>query len=433
MDLSISHTQNEIYMSHLSKLKTHVLFVLLVGGFVNQQLFSQDWGPFGTVLSQMNPSQRQDYLTNLSQMQQPGIVGTHLAMAAQDSLRRSLGGPNPLTGLNTTIPPIGVVNTSLSPLTNYFGFSKTDSTALLNQVDTIHRAFTLNFDSIRLAYTQNQGALNTAPYVQNTTYPLNLGLPSRHLDTLKANQLSVFNTTPASGIGNFTQLFNQIFNRTLFTRIEIFAGRQTSRARYYNLYYLTDLPVMGVRSVEQFDRKIEPRWRFQGSWFPSDQVLGVTDAPVSFKRNEAFMFNGSFEVMFNPEFTFLGKAMRAITTLGIDASTYAPAHRTSLRPNNEGNSTGYGPILGVGLSTRKGSTTAFMMSSYSTGHVVLGPTYIKSNYRYSSFRAEAGINVANLVTARYEMSLGNNWAINSLKAVHYHQFTIGLPMTKLFK
>jgi hypothetical protein len=408
-----------------------VVFILVLS--MNQQLHSQDWGAFGNILSQMDSTQRQDYLNNLNQMQQPGIVGNQLAWAAQDSLKKALNGANPITGLTGNIPPIGLVTDSVSSLSNYFGFSALDSTALLYQVDTIHSLFTLNFDSLRLVFPQQQGAFNGAPYVPNTTYPINQGLYPNHLDTLKTNQQSAFGTSLSNGLGNFTQLFNQIFNSTLFTRIEIFGGKQNSRARYYSNYYLTELPVMGVRSVEQFDRIIEPRWRFQGSWFPTNQTLGPNDATSTFKKNEAFMFNGSFEVMFNPAFRFLNKNMRAITTLGIDAATYAPAHKTSAHPNNQGNSTGWGPILGVGMSTKVGSTTVFTMSTYSMGNVVCGPEYTKSNYRYTSFRAEAGIILGNTATARFEISLGNNWATTSMKSVHYHQFTIGLPLTKLFR
>jgi hypothetical protein len=409
------------------------LIVFILALSMNPRLYSQDWGAFGSILSQMDSTQRQDYLNNLSQMQQPGSVGNYLAGVAQDSLRAALNGANPLTGLTGTIPPIGLVSDSVSSLSHYFGFSALDSNALLHQVDTIHSLFTLNFDSLRLVFPQQQGTFNNAPYVLNTVYPIDQGLYPNHLDTLKTNQQLAFGGTPASGIGNFTQLFNQIFNSALFTRIEIFGGKQNGRARYYNNYYVTELPVMGARSVEQFDRKIEPRWRFQGSWFPTAQTLGTNDTPTSFKKNEAFMYNGSFEVMFNPAFRFLSFNMRAITTLGIDAATYAPAHKTSSQPNNVGNSTGWGPILGVGMSTKVGSTTAYMMSTYSLGNVVCGPLYAKSNYKYSSFRAEAGIVINNVATARYEMSLGNQWSANSMKAVHYHQFTIGLPLTKLFR
>ena len=372
---------------------------------------------------------------NLNAMQNGGKLCVFTITTPLDSLNNHLSGPNPVSGFDTLIPSTGLINDSLHYYLTGSGFSTIDSSTILFQFDTLSSIWDIKQDSLLHIFDPNQNGFGNAPNLPTNGFPIG-GQPwGLYLDSLKNAQSIGFNSNLAHGLGNFQSLFNTLFNPALFTMLEIYGGQQTSKVNYYGLTYATELPVIGIRSVEQFDRKIEPRWRVQGSWFPKNTTVQSDDKSYTFTKNDPFMFNAGFDIMMNPQFQLGGQAVRVLTLLGIDAAVYAPAHKDSSKPftlANKGKTTGWGPIVGAGMSTTLGSTTIYALSTYSYGDVVCGRDAVQSDYKYRSFRSEAGIKLANRVTVRYEIGISNNWANNGDKAVRYQQFTVGLPTTALF-
>jgi hypothetical protein len=415
----------------LNKSLRILIFFLCIIVF-HDQLRAQSWDPFDTILSQLDSAQRSQYLKNLNTMP-PTSTGLNVPL---DSLNKYIAsGINPATGVIPLIPPFSIASDSLRSSTQFLGLDSVDNASLQGQLSTVLGSFQLNQDSLVKTFGQNQTRLQTAP-----TVPIN-SLEQRTFDfantlaILKIDQQNSFDPRNNGDLGNMSGLLRELFNRNTFTAIEIFAGKQQSNVNFYNISYKTDLPVVGIRSVEQFNKLIEPRWRAQGSWFGANTVAG-TNNELSFQKNSPFMLNASIEMMYNPQVTIAGQSVRILSLLGIDAALYAPAHRMSgivATSRNVGNTTGWGPIVGTGLSTTVGNTTVYTITTVSYGDVVTGSNAALTNYKYRSFRAEAGVKVGNLAVIRYEISAGNQWARDNNKRVGYQQLTLGLPLTGLFR
>jgi hypothetical protein len=100
--------------------------------------------------------------------------------------------------------------------------------------------------------------------------------------------------------------------------------------------------------------------------------------------------------------------------------------------NNKGYTTGWGPVIGGGLSTTVGQTVIYALGTTSYGDVV-DRAGDPTKYRYRSSRMEAGVRYANAVTLRYEIGMSANWADDGNKSLRYQQLTIGLPLDTFFR
>ncbi|MEO6036892.1 MAG: hypothetical protein ABIQ93_00680, partial [Saprospiraceae bacterium] len=258
------------------------------------------------------------------------------------------------------------------------------------------------------------------------------------VDSLTQNQATAFYFSPSQDPGKLQEAIKQLFNPQLFTLLELFGGRQTVKAAYYGTGFVARAPVIGLRSVEQFDRTWEARWRVQGSWLTkAPGSVGTDPNPDPKGKFIPLLFHGNFDVMFIPQIGTAGNnPLRLITLLGIEAGTYAPAHRDPTRPvtlENKGYTTGWGPTLGAGLSVKVGGTVIYALGTTAYGDVVCGPHFaVDIPYRYRSTRLEAGIIYNNLVTLRFESALSLNWANSGNKNARYQQLTVGLPTAALF-
>jgi hypothetical protein len=423
-------------MKNLNKiLFSSVLLVLLAWG--GDRVQAQTWNGFGSILAQMDSSKRADYFKHLQTLQNAGKLGIFDFSQAMDSLRIYSNGANPIGGLDSLILDVDVSigNDSLLPLLNGAGLGSLDSLTILNEYDFLGQIWTTRSDSLYQVFDQSTGAFNNAPYVPVDGYGVDSQVWVDNLDSLVTNQQGTFDVTNAQGMGDFQSVVNDLFNPQNFTRIEMYAGRQSASANYYGLKYDVDLPVIGFRSVEQFNQLWEPRWRIQGSWFTSTTSVVNQELVQKFEAKSPFMLNGGFDVMFNPTFNAPGGEIRLLTLLGIDVATYAPAHRNNTyaaSQQNVGYTTGWGPIIGGGIATEVGDVVVYGLGTIAYGDVICQPGQRVSGYRYRSNRIEAGIRYANFATLRYEVGLSNNWAAPGDKSVRYHQVTVGLPTTGLF-
>jgi hypothetical protein len=399
------------------------------------KISAQNWGFFGTVLSQLDSSKRVDYNSNLNYLNAQGTPNTQLIGGTMDSLNIATQGSNPLAGFDTMLPPISIIRNGAIDFLDIRNFTFIDSSAVMSELDSLIYFGNTRQDTLLNLFGNNQnnlGGTNSFP----SNYPINPKFLNNSLDSLRYNQQQAFNINPANGVRNIKQFLDNLFSPQLFKRLEMFGGKQNSFANYYNFSYSTKLPVAGIRSSEQFTKKWEPRWRAQTSWFSKDQQITNNEGMVeSLKKNTPFLLNASFEMMFNPlVYLFppnLGQ-LRLISTLGIEGATYAPAHK-SVKQANVGYTTGWGPSVGAGLSFKKNQATIYAITTISYGNVVSSGNYTNSNYNYTSTRVEAGIRYANNISMRFENGLSNNWAASGNKNVRYTQITVGIPTANLFR
>ena len=418
---------------------TKVLFTFLFSFsiFSLPSLSAQDFGDFDILLSQMDSAQRAQYLEHLSTLQSITNQGTYNFNNALDSLNVALDGQNPANP-SLDLPSDSVVNTYLTNFLDGSNFGTVDSLSIQNEFDVINGVWTSQMDSLYNTFDTYQSQFSSPPQLPNT-YPGGSDVWQVNIDSLISNQATTFLTTPAIGAGRIDALLDQLFDPALFTRFEIFAGVQNAQTNYYGLAEAVTAPVFGIRSVEQFNRTWEPRWRAQSSWF--NNTTGAIDNETITQQNKGyspFLINGGFDVMYNP--TIIpgadGVPVRLLTLLGVEAGTYAPSHRNPAKPTsfkNKGFTTGWGPVIGTGVSSRIGQLTIYALGTVSYGDVICGPDAQVSNYRFSSNRVEAGVQYANAVTVRYENSISANWANDGNKHARFHQVTVGLPTSGLFR
>ena len=399
-------------------------------------LKAQNWEGFSPVLSQMDSSMRDRYHTNLEVLQNTWKPSSYNFSAALDSLDGAVNGLDPASGLGDLLPIWTPAQDSLNGIIGMSGLVPADSLAVLTEFDTLSGIFDLNQDSLLQVFSVYQDVLTTPNLPTHYTAQPNVWQPT--VDSLTQNQANSFFFSPTEDPGKLHEAIKQLFDPHLFTRLEMFGGRQTVKAGYYGTGYVVHAPVIGLRSVEQFDRTWETRWRVQGSWLNEQPGTVTTDPGTTPKKGFVpLLFHGNFDVMYIPQIgTIGGNALHLITVLGMEAGTYAPAHRNPAIPaslQNKGYSTGWGPSLGAGMSIKVGSTTIYAMGTTAYGDVVCGPNFASDiPYRYRSTRVEAGIMYANLVTLRFESALSINWANNGNKNVRYQQLTVGLPTKALF-
>jgi hypothetical protein len=420
-------------------MKKLTLFFFLLVLLINSGLQAQNWGSFGPVVSELDSIKRVDYQNNLIILQNIGSLNALPFGNEMDSLFNYSNGSNPLNGFDTLIPPSSTIRNGVLSYLDIKNFSIMDSTQVIRQYDSLYLFGTTRSDTIENlfnVYGNDLNGINELPTnyggVPNATW-------SASEDSLRNNQLQSFGVNPGTGVKNFKNLFDNLFDKRKFTRLELFGGMQNSFARYYGFTYENKLPVAGIRSSEQFDRLWEPRYRAQVSWFSKDKnVTSNEGITTTLKKNTPFMFNGNFDMMFNPiliNASVVGQ-LRLISVLGIDGATYAPAHKERVNNgvnNNVGYTTGWGPCIGAGLSLKKTNVVIYGLSTISYGNVVCGPNYVKSDYIYTSTRIEAGIRFLNNISFRFENGLSNNWAVLGRKNVRYTQATVGLPTTGLFR
>jgi hypothetical protein len=418
------------------KTQTFLQFLLFNLLLINQ-LGAQNWGVFGPVVSQLDSSKRVDYNNNLNTLQNFGSINTLPIGGALDSLNFAINGTNPTSGLDTMLPSNGVIRNGVIGYLDLKNFSFLDSTSVIRQLDTLLLFGNTRKDTINGLFGNYQSSL-TGTNELPTNYGNNGNTTWNNAqDSLRFSQIQSFNANPGTGVKNFKQFFDKLFSPQLFTRMEMYAGKQNSFTQFYNFNYNNNLPVIGIRSSEQFVNKWEARWRAQTSWFFKDkQVVSTEGVPFILKKNTPFLLNASFEMMYNPTIMAMPGSngqLRLLSLLGIDAASYVPAHKSATANNRVGYTTGWGPIIGAGLAIKKTNATIYALSTISYGNVVSFGDYRNSNYKYTSTRIEAGIRYRNNVSLRFENGLSSNWAALGDKNVRYTQVTVGIPTFNLFR
>lgn len=403
---------------------------------VSCQLHAQNWGAFTPILSQLDSAQRAQYLSNLSNLQTSWNTDSLNLGSGLDSLNAALGGIDPTTGLDSLSAEWGIRRDSLLSWLPGSVLNAPDQDTLLSEFDRIRDIWFANNDSITRGFGLYQDSLQGNVPVFGTSFDT---LGTEHqgsLDSLNQNLTAAFGSTPATGISNISSFFNQIFNKSLITSLELYGGRASTTGSYYGSNFSIPANVIGMRSVEQFDRTWEPRWAFQISGTTKaigDPANGEKSAASGNDRFNPLSIDGNFSIMYNLNILTVGDNLpvRLISLLGLEASTFCPTYREFNQPftnNNKGFTTGWGPQIGAGFSTKIARFTAYTLGTLSFGEVNLGGP----DYRYFNTQIEAGIRFDNKVTMRVRTGT-TSWAPQSHKIFNNHQVTVGLPISALFK
>lgn len=399
---------------------------------------AQNWSSFGYVLSQMDSDQRAGFLSNLDSVQLHWNTDSLALGSELDSLNNAIFGLNPAGNLDSLTADWTIGRDSLQNMLPGSSLGGSDPNDLLTEFDRINDLWYGNNDQIIHAFDQYQVNLTGQLPPQGASFDT---LDSKHqlgLDSVNVNMLGTLTTTPTLGNGQLSNLFNQLFKTGNFNALEIFAGVMNAKGEYYSDNFSKTAHVLGVRSVEQFDRTWEPRWAFQYSgttepFFrpanPNDENGGTT-SPNNSKFNP-LAIDGHFSVMYNLDLGDLGNgSVTLISLLGIEVGTFCPSYREFDLPytnNNKGFTTGFGPQIGGGFATRNGQITAYTLGTLSYGDINLG----NPGYHYLSAQLEAGIRYGNHIVLK--VRTGNfSWAPQEHKAFSAHQVTVGVPIGGLF-
>ncbi len=398
-----------------------IVFCLLL---FNQKVEAQGFIDLNSMLENLNDQERNSIFDNLGdfdlvdlqELQDCGVL---------DQLYNLLDGELPDDQL-------GDLLTTLDNSEIYFGDLLQDVPGL---GDADMAAIAAECQDIIAAYQNNDIELGTA-LDQDVTFEI-AELPidyNPNTNPLMENMQEGFNVNEFNPETGIQAVFDQIFDESLFSSLEIAYGRKEAMVTYYGtdkLASMENVQVVRVGTVPEFDQLFEPYWSGTISWTDNNFgfVTGGEGQTITNSFNP-FVMEGEFGVMFNPGLTIGGiPNSRVITRLGVEAAAYMPAH---IDPYNEkslsnvGKTTACAPQLGTGYEITVGDLTTWILGTVSYGFTSNCP------YPYSNVRFEAGARFGNAVNVRY--SLGQqNWADGDNKRVQTrNQFTVGLIIDELF-
>lgn len=417
-------------LTHFTALACSFFIFLFSFGSIN----AQSWGNFDEVISQLDSAKRAEYLQNLQQLD-TASSGTYNFNGVFLGLNVYLQGnynPSP-NNLNTLVPSDTLVRDSFLSTLNFSDYTGLDSLSAITQVDSLTNVWSHYQDSLRNLYNTQNDALQPLSGLPNQTRGF---LPqwSGNVDSLRNNQMQAFGEVPVDSTSALSDLFDSLFDPNSFPTIELLAGSLRSVTSYYDLEEVVSAPMIGLRSSFQMDRLWEPRWRVEASWFKNNAVNTGESITQQNSGYNPFIFNGSFDVMYNPVLglNVAGAPLRLITLLGIEGGTYAPSHKDYLpvrTANNKGFTTGWGPVVGAGFALKAGNASMFALGTTAYGDVITNPNAVLTGYKYRSTRLEAGVRYGTLISIYYQQVLSMNWATEANKYVRYHQVCVGLPLS----
>ena len=422
-------------------------FTLLLWGvifYAIPQINAQETGLFGSLFSQMDSLERDEFLSNLDSLLSGnftdddgnliiGSLGDSLtSTGVVDSLNIMMGDTNQIANLDSLMNQWSEGHDSLTTLFASDGLDSLSRDTLLGQFDFTNGVWNTNVDSLGGIFTDYQDSLNLGNGISTD------GLPSPGIGNIFNDLNGSLDSTATTGLGGFEDVINDLFSSALFTNLEIAYGRKEANVEYYGQTYQTGLEatqLVRVGSVPSFDKLWESRWHAMASWTPEEFLTGGGDPTLTNINKDGFapfVLEFEFASMYNPGFSFGSTAgARVITSLGMEFATYAPAHIDASKPHsldNVGYTTGFGPQIGTGFATRFGKLT-----SYATGTFALGRVNGADAYAYRSMKFEAGTRFGDAINVRYSVGQ-QDWALDANKRVNTRQqFTIGLLTDSLFK
>lgn len=320
----------------------------------------------------------------------------------------------------------------------------------LNSQDTIWDAyqniggiFQSNQDSLNGAFGQYQDELSFDADNWNVVVIGGDDLAEDNFAYLQNNfEMNVNPEDP----GNIGDIIGQLFSAELFPDLELAFGVQQADLSYWGMDYRADAKVIRVGSVPRFDQgtgfsqqfsiPVEARWHMQASWMSKENIRMQGDqnliaAVDDFDGFSPLMFRADFAMMATPIVGTTGNLeFRFITSLGIEAGTYAPSHKAfagGRTAGNQGFATGFGPQAGTGFSVKAGDLTMYSIATVAVGETLKSA----SPYKYNSRQIEAGIRYKDIINVRYSKGMSSWQPDANRQASVENQVTVGIILSEL--
>lgn len=429
-------------MKNLVLLFSRVLLLLLV----LSQTANAQWSLFADLLKQMDNNTFNQYFGNLNDLDNTWDVDQEFGNVLLNDLYSGLENPFPGGVLDSSFldvwdPAYDLLNDKLPGL----GLSNDDQDTILGQFTFVQDIFGNNFDSLGGAFGQYQDELVFDSSNWNVVIIGFDDMTEANLDILQDSLDMFADPTLVNGPGDVSGIIGKLFDAVAFPDLELAFGIQQAKLKYWELPYAADAKVIRIGSVPRFNRNvqncpgkpwrlpIEARWHVQASWTDT-RPPAVGDAHAS--NNDANKFNplllsGDFAMMAIPIVGRWGNtSFRLITSLGMEAGTYAPAHADYRPPftlPNKGFATGFGPQLGGGFAMTTG-----LLTIYSIGTVTKGETFrSRLPYKYNAARYEVGMRYGNIINVRYSVGDISWQSFENRTAKINNQLTIGLILSEL--
>jgi hypothetical protein len=208
-------------------------------------------------------------------------------------------------------------------------------------------------------------------------------------------------------------------------------GQEWSQVYFWGERYSARSSLIRIATVPRFNQNIETRWALEGSFFKNDEDL-YDESTASLEEGlNPFICSANFAMMYLPRLATLNGGVgdfRLYSSIGMDLGTYAPAHAIASDPRfagRVGNTTGYGPQIGVGFVLDYSSIVLYSYATYARGNVVDA-----ENYKYHAATVNAGIRLGDTLNVRYTMG-ESVWAVNEQKRAMFSRLTVGVILDSL--
>ncbi len=441
-------------------MKKFSLPILLVLGFtMAHQRASAQWNLFSQLLNQTDTSLFNQFFNNLADVDTTWSVNHVQGNDMLNHLYDDLDLSNPGGALDFSY--ITGIDAAIDTLINHlpgYNLDSLDQDTLLGEIVHIQNIFDSNFDSLANLFNQYQDSLSFDSINWNVTIIDFNDISDDHFNLLQDSLNFFTGSDQPIGPHNFTGLISKLFSSAFFPDLELAFGRQSANLEYWGLRYGAEAKVIRIGSVPRFDKvfihtrpgmelrlPIEARWHFEASWNPVtrhetfNDINNVLAPNYNIGKAPAFgdkgfnplLLSGDFAIMATPKIGRWGNTyFRILTSLGMEAGTYAPAHREYRSPYtsyNKGYATGYGPQAGGGFSMATGSLVIYTMTTVAHGTLVHCPM----PYKYNSWRIEAGMRFGDIINVRYSKGRMSWQDHNNRRAEIGHQVTVGIILKQL--
>ncbi|HHM21424.1 MAG TPA: hypothetical protein ENJ20_05310 [Bacteroidetes bacterium] len=417
-----------------------------------QTAFGQ-WNLIADMLGQLNDNEQNQFFANFNNLNNNWNINQEDLNYNLDELFNFMDNPCLQVGLDSSyLAGFDEGMNDLNILLQGSGLPDSDQDTILGALGQIQEELEFNFDSLGNIFNQFGDIVNTDPDWDVTILNYD-DLVDNSFNVLEDTFGNVVNTN-LNDVGDIAHIIGQLLNEALFTDLELAFGTQAGDFKYWNDRYSASAKVLRVGSVPRFDGTavecsdgivrlpIEPRWHVEASWMAGRIPTSINNIPPGaegqtlFDNNGNRNFNplvlfGDFAMMATPDIGRIGNtSFKLITSLGLEAGTYAPAHREYAPPFSSGNkgfATGFGPQVGSGFAAVAGPLVIYSMGTIARGTLLRCPL----PYRYNSRRFEAGVRYGNRINVRYTTGK-TTWQDNDNRRARIrHQLTIGIILGSL--
>ncbi len=358
------------------------------------------WSDLAPVFEQLDSTERANFLENLDALQESWHYGSIELGSIVDSLANGLSVYDPTAPVDSMLMAWSANRNDLLAMLDSSNLDMPDSLALIMEYDRVNDIWNMNLDSLNAVLELYSDSTVFSPGLADEAvqrFEVFEGLWTQSFNQLQESLKHGFNLTEPEGINELQEVVDTLFS-SMFD-LELAYGQEFVDARYYGEAYSVVASAIRLGSVPQFDRPWEARWHVKGSFFFADEEFAEETSSFIEGLN-GLLCDGQFALMYNPMITCTnGITFRLYSSLGMEVSTYVPAHVTpglEETRDNVGNTTGYGPQMAAGMIVNVGSTTLYTFGTLAQGDVFNSP-----DYEFRARSVNAGLRIGNAVNILY--------------------------------